>query len=88
MTYVLAEHTFSTLRRLKNYLHSNMSQECLNNVIILHTHKNCTNKINLEEIAEEFVTFNGHRLHYFGHFFDQLLSCTSDYYLINTFITA
>lgn len=70
MTSASAERTFSTLRRLKNYLHSNMSQERLNHVIILHTHKDCTDIINLEEIAEKFATFNDHRLHYFGHFFD------------------
>ena len=68
MTSASAERTFSTLRRLKNYLRSNMSQECLNHVIILHTHKNCTDQVNLEEIAEEFVTFNDCRLQYFGHF--------------------
>ena len=68
MTSASAERTFSTLRRLKNYLHSNMSQERLNHVIILHTHKNCTDQVNLEEIAEEFVTSNDRRLQYFGHF--------------------
>ena len=49
MTSTSAEHTFSTLRRLKNYLRSNMSQEHLNHVIILHTHKHCTDQINLEK---------------------------------------
>ena len=58
MTSASSERTFSNLRRLNNYLCSNMSQECLNHAIILHTHKDCTNKINLEEIAEEFVTCN------------------------------
>ena len=70
MASASAERTFLTLRRLKNYLHPNMSQERLNHVIILHTHKNCKDKINLEEIAEEFVTFNDCRLQYFGCFFD------------------
>ena len=58
MTFTSTEHTFSTLKRLKNYLHSNMSQERLNHVIILHTHKECIDKINLKEIAGEVVTFN------------------------------
>ena len=37
MTLATAERTFSTLRRLKNYLCANMSQERLNHVILLHT---------------------------------------------------
>ena len=70
MTSATAEHTFSTLRRLKNYLRSTMSQERLNHIIILHTHKDRTDMIKLEEIAEEFVAFNECRLQYFGHFVD------------------
>ena len=42
MTSATAERTFSTLRRLKNYLRSNMSQERLNHTIILHTCKDRT----------------------------------------------
>ena len=34
-----AERAFSTLRRLKNYLRSTMTQTRLNHAIILHTHK-------------------------------------------------
>ena len=37
MTSATAERTFSTLRRLKTYLHSMMTQEQLNHVILLHT---------------------------------------------------
>ena len=70
MTSATAEHTFSTLRRLKDYLRSSMSQERLNHIIILHTHKDRTDMIKLEETVEEFVTFNEHRLQYFGHFVD------------------
>ena len=72
MTSATAERTFSTLRRLKNYLRSNMSQERLNHLTILHTHKDRTDMIKLEEIAEEFVAFNAHRLQFFGHFTPQM----------------
>ena len=34
-----AERSFSTLRRLKNYLRSTMSQKRLNHLILLHTHE-------------------------------------------------
>ena len=47
-----------------------MSQERLNHIIILHTHKDRTDMIKSEEIAEEFVTFNEFRLQHFGHFVD------------------
>ena len=52
MTSSTTERTFSTLRRLKNYLQCTMTQEQLNHVILLHTHKDCTDNINLLEIAK------------------------------------
>lgn len=42
MTSSTAERTFSTLRRLKNYLRSTTTQERLNHCILLHTHKDRT----------------------------------------------
>ena len=42
MTSAIAERTFSSLRRLKNYLRSTMTQKRLNNVILMHTHKERT----------------------------------------------
>ena len=54
------EHTFSTSHQLKNYLgllRSTMTQEQLNHVILLYAHKDCTDNINLLEIAKEFVSF-------------------------------
>ena len=35
MTSTTAEHTFSTLHQLKNYLQSTMTQEQLNHVMLL-----------------------------------------------------
>lgn len=72
MASATAERTFSTLRRLKNYLRSSMSQERLNHVTILHTHKDRIDQVKLEEIAEEFVTFNERRLQFFGHFINDV----------------
>ena len=42
MTSATAERTFSALRCLKNYLRSTMTQERLNHVMLLHTHKDKT----------------------------------------------
>ena len=68
MTSATAERMFSTLRRLKHYLRSTMTQERLNHVIMLHTHKDRTDEIELTEIAKEFVSFNERRVGFFGHF--------------------
>ena len=70
MTRATAEHTFSAFRRLKNYLRSRMSEERLNHVMLMHTHKDRTDNLNLLEVAKDFSTFNDRRrpIHFFGHF--------------------
>ena len=68
MTSATAERTFSTLRRLKSYLRSTMSQKRLNHVMILHTHKQRTDKLDLYEIANEFASANSRRRDFFGPF--------------------
>ncbi len=68
MTSATAERTFSSLRRLKTYLRSTMTQKRLNNVLLLHTHKERTDKINLVSIAKDFVTCNERRTNYFGYY--------------------
>ena len=57
MTSATAECTFLTLRRLKNYLRLNMSQERLNHIIFLHTHKDRTDMIKLEENCRRICYF-------------------------------
>lgn len=68
MTSATAERTFSTLRRLKNYMRTTMTQKRLNHVVLLHTHKNRTDCLNLRDIAEKFISVNERRSSYFGHF--------------------
>uniref|UniRef100_A0A1X7UIE4 HAT C-terminal dimerisation domain-containing protein n=1 Tax=Amphimedon queenslandica TaxID=400682 RepID=A0A1X7UIE4_AMPQE len=63
LTSASAERIFSTLRRFKNYLRSTISQEHLNHVVILHTHKEFTGDLHIEDITKKFVTFNEHRRH-------------------------
>ena len=66
VTSSTAERTFSTLRRLKNYLRSTMSQPRLNHALLLHVHKDKTDNINLHNIAKEFILVNERRRNFFG----------------------
>ena len=50
-----AERTFSVLRRLKTYLRTDMSQKRLNNALLLHVHKDYTDKLDMIKIANDFV---------------------------------
>lgn len=68
MTSATAERTFSTLRRVKNYLRTTMTQDRLNNVMLLHAHKQRTDNLNLQEIATNFACRNKRRRNYFGSF--------------------
>ena len=68
MSSATAERTFSALRRVKNYLRTTMTQKRLNNVMLLHAHKQRIDDLNLREIATEFIGRNSRRRNYFGSF--------------------
>ena len=68
VTSATAERTFSSLRRLKNYLRSTMTQKRLNHVILLHTHKQRTDDLDLISIARDFTGTNSRRKDFFGDF--------------------
>lgn len=68
VTSATAERTFSTMRRLKNYMCTTMTQRRLNHIALLHTHKNRTDNINLKDIAEQFISVNERCNAYFGSF--------------------
>ena len=68
LTSATAERSFSTLRWLKSYLRSTMSQRRLNHLVLLHIHKNITDQIDLQSIAADFVNRNTRRINYFGQF--------------------
>ena len=63
-----SERCFSALRRVKTYLRSTMTQQRLNNLMILHVHKDITDSMNPRDVANEFVGNLEHRLRIFGHF--------------------
>lgn len=67
-TNATSEHSFSALRRVKSYLRSTMTQQRLNNLMVLHVHKERTDALNEVDIANELVGVSEHRLRMFGKF--------------------
>ena len=61
-TNAVTERSASALRRVKSYLRSTMSQSRLNNLMLLHVHKDRTDKLDLKACSNEFVTGNDHRM--------------------------
>jgi len=67
-TNATSERPFSTMRRLKMYLHSTKSQTRLNHVMILPIHKELISELDLHDIANQFVSGSEPRLRVFGNF--------------------
>ena len=63
-----AERSFSSLRRIKTYLRSTMTQKRLNHVMILHIHKSFTDNISIDSIVRDFISVNKQRQAFFGNF--------------------
>ena len=66
VTTSTAEHSFSSMRRLKTYLRNTMTQSRLINLLLLYVHSSETDKLDLKDIAHQFISVNDQRLHYFG----------------------
>ena len=67
-TNAASEHSFSVMRRTKSYLRSTMTQPRLNHLKILNVYKEILDKMDLKDIANQFVQGNEHRLTIFGIF--------------------
>ena len=67
-TNAVSERSFSTLRRLKTWLRSTMNQDRLNWCMMLHIHNNDTDALDLNYLANEFVSQNSSRHSIFGKF--------------------
>ena len=67
-TNAVSERSASGLRRVKTYLRSTMTQQRLNNLMILHVHKHMTDNIDLKLCLNEFVAGSEHRSNLFGQF--------------------
>ena len=68
VTMCTAERSFSALRRVKTYLRSSVTEERLNNVLLLHVHREEAANRDLKEIACMFVAANERRTSFFGQF--------------------
>ena len=69
-TNATSERSFSAMRRAKSYLQSTMGQQRLNNIMVLHVHKERTDKLNLITVTNEFADGSETRLARFGRFND------------------
>ena len=58
-TNTISERSFNILRMVKNYLCSFMTQERLNQLLVLHAHKDLTDSMNLFKVANDFVAVSG-----------------------------
>ena len=67
VTSATAEWSFSSLRRLKTFLRSTMSDCRLNNLFLLYIHTSRTDALNLEKVAKDFIAINQRRINYFGN---------------------
>lgn len=67
-TNAVSERSASVLRRVKTYLRATMSQLRLNNLLILHAHKDRTDHLIVPSCLNEFIRGNEHRMTVFGDF--------------------
>ena len=51
-----AERSFSGLRHLKTYLRSRMTQERLNAIALMNTHKHILSCLNIENLVDNFIS--------------------------------
>ena len=68
VTTASSKRSFSALKHVKTYLRSSMTQNRLNHCMLLHVHKDKTKKLDLRQLAEEFVKVNDTRIRFFGVF--------------------
>ena len=67
-TNATSERSFSALRRIKSYLRTTMSQQRLNNLMVLFIHGDSLDEMNLEDVADEFISAKDTRLKIFAKF--------------------
>ena len=71
------ERSASSTRRIKNWLRSKMSQDRLNNCLLLSIHKGKTDKIKLRNVTNVFCEVNEDGRPIFGIF------CNRDFLQLN-----
>ncbi|KAL7377898.1 hypothetical protein ABVT39_005934 [Epinephelus coioides] len=66
MSNATAERSFSSLRRLKTFLRSTMTERRLNHLLFLHIHKHLTDGLDLRKVLRSFCFASEQREIYFG----------------------
>ena len=66
VTVASAERSFSKLKLLKSYLRSTMTQERLNGLATIALENDVLEKINYEDLIEDFISRNTRRMPLFG----------------------
>ena len=67
-TNATSERSFSTLRRIKSYLRSTMSQERVNHLMILHVYMEITDQLDVIKVANSFISGHEPRQNIFDSF--------------------
>ena len=67
-TNAISERSFSALKRVKTYLRSTTTDSRLNNLLVLHIHKDAVDKLDLKTIANIFIDKYDSRKNIFGQF--------------------
>ena len=68
-TNATSEWSFGALRRVKTYSRNTMSQQRMNNLMLLHVHKDIVDSLDLRSVANDFVADSELKLKIFGKFF-------------------
>lgn len=67
-TNAISERSFSALKRIKTYLRSTTSDSRLNNLLVLHVHKELVDDLDLKAIGNIFIDKCDSRLSIFGSY--------------------
>ena len=62
----VSDRSFSSLKRIKNYLRSVATNNRLNHLLILHIHKLLTDGLDLTKVTDEFIEKKEERKSKFG----------------------
>ncbi|KAL3049947.1 hypothetical protein OYC64_012081 [Pagothenia borchgrevinki] len=61
-----SERSFSTLRRLKTWLRSSMSQTRLTHLTLMHVHGDIVEQMDIQDMMKSFISMNPERKNTFG----------------------
>ena len=81
-TNATSERRFSSLKRVKTYLHSTMTQLCVNHLLILPAYSDKTDVLSLKDVANDFVSAHETRLSFLASSNIVLVSNFSKFHLI------